>query len=132
MNNRNNVCASRRVHPGGDKPRRSLAVEGLRRCHLRRFEILCFACVSVFVVALAASHCLAEERNHSELPPIFPKALAPGDTVMIVAPAKYLDKERVALAKKRLEKMGFNVRIPAACFARKVSWAAPMTNAPPS
>jgi muramoyltetrapeptide carboxypeptidase len=51
--------------------------------------------------------------------PIFPKALAPGDTIMIVAPAKYLDKGRVALAKKRLEQMGFKVRIPAGLFRQK-------------
>src|SRR6478735_10959319 len=75
--------------------------------------------VSVLIVALAASQCMAEERKHSELPPIFPKALAPGDTVIIVAPAKYLDVERVALAKKRLEQMGFKVRIPAGLFRKK-------------
>ena len=51
--------------------------------------------------------------------PIFPKALAPGDTIEIVAPAKYLDKDRVALAKKRLEEMGFKVRIPENLFRRK-------------
>ena len=50
--------------------------------------------------------------------PIFPKALAPGDTVMIVAPAKYLDQGRVALAKQRLEKMGFKVKIPAGLFRK--------------
>src|SRR6478735_816409 len=75
--------------------------------------------VSVLIVALAASDCIAAEPKHSDLPPIFPKALAPGDTVMIVAPAKYLDKGRVALAKKRLEKMGFKVRIPAGLFRQK-------------
>ena len=30
-------------------------------------------------------------------PPIFPAALKPGDLIEIVAPAKYLDKERVTL-----------------------------------
>jgi muramoyltetrapeptide carboxypeptidase len=75
--------------------------------------------VSVLIVALAASQGRAEERKHSELPPIYPKALAPGDTVMIVAPAKYLDKGRVALAKKRLEQMGFKVRVPAGLFRQK-------------
>src|SRR4051812_36538045 len=62
---------------------------------------------------------LATESTHSENPPIFPKALAPGDTVMIVAPAKYLDKERVTLSKKRLEAMGFKVRIPKNLFRKK-------------
>lgn len=75
--------------------------------------------VSVLIVALAASQCMAEERKHSELPPIFPKALAPGDTVMVVAPAKYLDKGRVTLAKKRLEEMGFVVRMQDNIFRKK-------------
>ncbi len=70
-------------------------------------------------VALLASNCMAVEPKPGELPPIFPKALAPGDTIMIVAPAKYLDRERVALAKKRLEKMGFKVRIPEGLFRKK-------------
>ena len=50
---------------------------------------------------------------------------------MIVAPAKYLDKERVALAKKRLEEMGFKVRIPENLFRKKGFSAAPTTSAPP-
>jgi muramoyltetrapeptide carboxypeptidase len=71
------------------------------------------------VLAFLASSTVGAEPKTSELPPIFPKALAPGDTIMIVAPAKYLDKERVALAKKRLEKMGFNVRVPGGLFRQK-------------
>src|SRR5207248_1919604 len=63
--------------------------------------------------------CVAAERNLSELKPIYPKALVAGDTVMIVAPAKYLDQERVSLAKQRLEEMGFKVRIPAGLFRKK-------------
>lgn len=59
--------------------------------------------------------------------PIFPKTLAPGDTVMIVAPAKYLDQGRVALAKQRLEKMGFKVKIPQACSGSGDSSAAQTT-----
>ncbi len=50
--------------------------------------------------------------------PLFPKALAPGDTIIIVAPAKYLDEKRVALCKARLEAMGFKVRIPATLFRK--------------
>lgn len=71
------------------------------------------------IVALAASTIFAAERKHSDPVPIFPKALAPGDTVMIVAPAKYLDKERVSLAKKRLEELGFKVKIPDNLFRKK-------------
>jgi muramoyltetrapeptide carboxypeptidase len=62
---------------------------------------------------------MAAERKYSDLPPIYPKALVPGDTVMIVAPAKYLDKDRVLLAKTRLEEMGFKVRIPEGLFRKK-------------
>jgi muramoyltetrapeptide carboxypeptidase LdcA involved in peptidoglycan recycling len=64
-------------------------------------------------------HSVSHAKDASAATPIFPKAIVPGDTVMIVAPAKYLDKDRVDLAKKRLEKMGFKVRIPAGLFRRK-------------
>jgi muramoyltetrapeptide carboxypeptidase len=50
---------------------------------------------------------------------IFAKALAPGDTIMFVAPAKYLNKDRVSLAKKRLEEMGFQVRLPEGLFRKQ-------------
>jgi muramoyltetrapeptide carboxypeptidase len=50
--------------------------------------------------------------------PVFAKALAPGDTIMFVAPAKYLDEERILLAKKRLEEMGFKVRMPENLFRK--------------
>ncbi len=71
------------------------------------------------VIALTGSISCGAEQKCSELPPIFPKALAPGDTIMFVAPAKYLDKDRVMLAKKRLEAMGFKVRIPKDLFRKK-------------
>ena len=58
-------------------------------------------------------------RSNRPPKPIFPKALAPGDTIEFVAPAKYLDKDRVTLAKKRLEEMGFKVRIPDNLFRKK-------------
>jgi muramoyltetrapeptide carboxypeptidase len=61
----------------------------------------------------------AAQQKQSDPPPIFAKALAPGDTVVIVAPAKYLDHERVDYATKRLEKMGFKVRIPKDLFRKK-------------
>jgi len=38
---------------------------------------------------------------------------------MFVAPAKYLDKGRISLAKKRLEEMGFKVRTPQTLFRKK-------------
>ena len=54
----------------------------------------------VVMVALTPAVSFAAESKHAEQKPIFPKALAPGDTIEIIAPAKYLDKERVTLATK--------------------------------
>ncbi len=42
--------------------------------------------------------------------PIKPKALVPGDTIMFIAPAGDLDPKRMALARDRLEAMGFKVK----------------------
>jgi muramoyltetrapeptide carboxypeptidase len=72
-----------------------------------------FVCITVAFTAAA-------KANANEDPaPIFPQALAPGDTIEIIAPAKYLDKGRVTLATKRLEEMGFKVRIPKNLFRQK-------------
>lgn len=71
------------------------------------------------MLAIDAPTSFAAEPPHAALEPIFPKALVPGDTIVIVAPAKYLDKDRVALAKERLEKMGFKVRIPGGLFRQR-------------
>lgn len=70
-------------------------------------------------IALTCSHLCATTAANGPAAPIFPNALAPGDTIMIVAPAKYLDPKRVALAKQRLEAMGFKVRIPDFLFRKK-------------
>src|SRR4051794_36214601 len=78
-------------------------------------KVVAHCCV---LLATAAGSLIAAEMTHPEVPPVFAKALAPGDTVVIVAPAKYLDKDRVALAKERLEKMGFKVRIPEGLFRK--------------
>jgi len=51
--------------------------------------------------------------------PLYPKALAPGDTIMFIAPAKYLNKGRMLLARRRLEEMGFKVRTPETLFRKK-------------
>ena len=42
--------------------------------------------------------------------PIKPAPLEPGDTIMFVAPAGELNKERMTLVKKRLEAMGFKTK----------------------
>ncbi len=77
----------------------------------------CRCCV--FTIASIVGVAAAAERQQSEPAPIFPKALARGDTIEIIAPAKYLDKDRVCLAKKRLETMGFHVRLPKNLFRKK-------------
>ena len=78
----------------------------------KHFSFLLFATVWFSGVAVVRA-------KDGSLAPIFPKALAPGDTIMFVAPAKYLDKDRVMLAKKRLEAMGFKVRLPKNLFRKK-------------
>jgi muramoyltetrapeptide carboxypeptidase len=83
---------------------------------MRRLAFAAFcACLFEFVAGVL----VARELSGAEPRPIFPKALRPGDTVMIVAPAKYLSRERVELAKKRLEEMGFKVRVPENLFRKK-------------
>ncbi len=43
-------------------------------------------------------------------PPIKPEPLEPGDTIMFVAPAGELNKQRMARVKQRLEDMGFKTK----------------------
>ena len=45
--------------------------------------------------------------------PLFPKALAPGDTIAMVAPAGPLDREKMELARQRLEALGFETQMHA-------------------
>ncbi|TWU29963.1 S66 peptidase family protein [Bythopirellula polymerisocia] len=51
-------------------------------------------------------------------PLIYPKLLKPGDTIMFVAPAGELDRERMTLAKKRLEERGYLVKMREDLFAK--------------
>ena len=46
-----------------------------------------------------------------------PERLAPGDTIMFVAPAGDLDKDRMMLAKERLEDLGYEVKMRRDLFA---------------
>lgn len=55
----------------------------------------------------------------------FPRALAPGDTILFVAPAKYLDQPRNQLAKIRLEQLGYKVVFPKNLFRRHGYLAGP-------
>jgi len=76
--------------------------------------------VSFYLAMFAATNCHQPARaEDSPAPaPIFPKALAAGDTIMFIAPAKYLDEPRVQLAKRRLEERGFKVRFPKTLFRK--------------
>lgn len=52
-------------------------------------------------------------------PMIWPRPLRPGDTVFFVAPAGDLDRERMLLAKERLEARGYRVKMRDDLFARE-------------
>ena len=96
-------------------------VGAVRQLALRVFvmpvrpSIFGFACLM-----LAATWC--QESVHAEdstaPAPIYPRALAHGDTIMFIAPAKYLDEPRNQLAKIRLERRGFKVRFPKTLFRK--------------
>lgn len=51
-------------------------------------------------------------------PMIYPERLEPGDTIMFVAPAGDLDKERMMLAEKRLKERGYQVKYRDDLFAK--------------
>lgn len=76
----------------------------------------------VFALTLLAA--IAGGANAAE-PAIKPAGLAPGDTIMIVAPAGELIERRVELAVKRLEALGFNVIVPDDVFSIRGYLAGP-------
>jgi muramoyltetrapeptide carboxypeptidase len=86
---------------------------------MRRLFTLVIASAALAILPDGANPLRSAELRHREIAPIFPKALKPGDTVMIIAPAKYLDKDRVTLAKKRLEELGFKVKFQDNLFRKK-------------
>ncbi|HOB75112.1 MAG TPA: LD-carboxypeptidase [Phycisphaerae bacterium] len=53
------------------------------------------------------------------LSPIYPAALRPGDTIAVVAPAGSLEPYRIELARKRLIRMGFRVRLPRDLYRKR-------------
>ncbi len=73
-------------------------------------------CVLILAVSLST---FAAGEDDTAVRPIRPSALVPGDTILFIAPAKYLDRKRVSLAKCRLEQMGFKVRIPETLFRKQ-------------
>ena len=64
-----------------------------------------------FLVAysLLTAICFAQQSQPSK---VHPEGLRPGDTIMFVAPAGPLDQERMERAQKRLQALGFQVRVP--------------------
>jgi muramoyltetrapeptide carboxypeptidase len=60
-----------------------------------------------------------ELANGQEATPIHPPALTWGDTIAIVAPAGGVERPRIELARRRLEEMGFNVRLPDNLYRRR-------------
>lgn len=75
---------------------------------------------SLFVITLIvgnSTHATGDDETAAL--PIRPRALVPGDTIAFVAPAKYLDRQRMSLAKCRLEHMGFKVRMPETLFRKQ-------------
>lgn len=57
--------------------------------------------------------------THQATGPIYPPALKEGDTIAIVAPAGPLQRERVELARQRLEDLGFEVSIPSGLYRQR-------------
>ncbi len=60
----------------------------------------------------------ATEVFAQDLPMLIPERLQPGDTIMFVAPAGDLDRDRMAMAEKRLKKRGYRVKYRDDLFAK--------------
>lgn len=71
------------------------------------------------LICCAAASCPVGAVESQPPAPIFPRALSPGDTITFVAPAKYLDQPRCYLAKKRLERLGYQVVFPKTLFRKQ-------------
>ncbi len=67
-------------------------------------------CVTIVLLSLVAAAWAGDEP--AARPPIYPPALGPGDTIAFVAPAGPLDAARMDLARRRLEALGFVVKVP--------------------
>lgn len=76
--------------------------------------------VATIVVAARAAPALAADAQTADAPRlnmIAPPRLQPGDTIMFVAPAGELDRQRMMLAKQRLEERGYQVKMRGDLFA---------------
>jgi muramoyltetrapeptide carboxypeptidase len=80
-------------------------------------RLLTLTICAALAAALDSSAAIGADSKYPT--PLYPKALAPGDTIIFIAPAKYLDKGRMSLARHRLEEMGFKVRTPETLFRKK-------------
>ncbi len=72
-----------------------------------------FLLCSLSLLLVLASCCHAQSR-----PMIWPKRLQQGDTIMFVAPASDLSKERMMLARERLEERGYKIKQRDDLFAK--------------
>lgn len=70
-------------------------------------------------IALVVASTGSQQTVVAEEPPTRPAALQPGDTIMFVAPAGGLSKERMRRAEKRLVELGFKVVVPDNLFRRR-------------
>lgn len=68
----------------------------------------------VFVVIVGVASLVWSQEAQ---PYVRPPLLKPGDTIMFVAPAGELDRERMMLAKKRLEERGYHIKMRDDLFA---------------
>ncbi|MCB1009401.1 MAG: LD-carboxypeptidase [Acidobacteria bacterium] len=84
----------------------------------RRFPLL--ASLLLVVACAGARPPATPAAAAGETPPmIWPKRLQPGDTIMFVAPAGDLDRDRMLLAKERLEARGYQVVMRDDLFAKE-------------
>jgi len=87
--------------------------------NLLRWRVWCaqgIVCLGLFV-AWPLAVAVKGEHPADTLPMIWPAKLQPGDTVMFVAPAGELDREKMMLAKQRLEERGYQVKMRDDLFA---------------
>ncbi|MEM8864837.1 MAG: LD-carboxypeptidase [Planctomycetota bacterium] len=63
--------------------------------------------------------CFICRNSMAETPPVKPRALHPGDTIMFVAPAGELDRERIGLAARRLNELGYRTIVPENLFRQR-------------
>lgn len=76
------------------------------------------ACVTLIGVMLYVVFFCKLGTGAEPLKPLRGRALRPGDTILVVAPARTPDEARISRAKARLVELGFNVVIPTNLFRK--------------